>query len=248
VRIAGAIDGGVVQYIIFELADGDLRQQVSLSRRFDVAWILRALHHASTGMWQLHRAGIVHQDIKPSNLLVFAGNVTKVADLGRAASKGVTPPHEQYEIPGDPTYAPPELLYGYLDSEWDRRRLAGDAYLLGGLVVFCFTGTGMTAQLRAALAPGHVWRTWPGTFDEVVPYLREAFERVTEEFSKSVPDEQRADVVALVRELCDPDPGVRGHASQRLKASSQYSLERYVTRFDLLARRAEASLRGSKSA
>src|SRR5437016_4919145 len=61
---------GVVQYIIFELADGDVRSFLGTAARFDTAWVLRTLHHIATGLQQLHGQDIAHQDLKPSNVLV----------------------------------------------------------------------------------------------------------------------------------------------------------------------------------
>jgi len=48
-------------------------------------------------------------------------------------------------------------------------------------------------------------------------------------------------VTALVAQLCDPDPRLRGHPLTRASKGNPYSLERYVTAFDLLARQAEIS-------
>src|ERR687892_267014 len=60
---------------------------------------------------------------KPSNVLLFDGDESKLGDLGRAAAQGYEPPHEDSYIAGDQTYAPPELLYHHMDPEWSRRRL-----------------------------------------------------------------------------------------------------------------------------
>src|SRR6185437_7605631 len=90
VRTTATSGGGVVQYLIFELADRDVRLQLSLSSKVDLAWKLRSLHHIATGLMQLHSAGIAHQDLKPSNVLVFEGKTSKVSDLGRAAYQGRT--------------------------------------------------------------------------------------------------------------------------------------------------------------
>jgi len=124
------VDGQPVQYLIFELADGDARSQADESHRYERAWSLRALHHVATGIAQLHRESIAHQDLKPSNVLSFdGGKVSKVGDLGRASHRGDYPPHEDVPIAGDVSYAPPERLYGYQDPDWSRRRLGCDAYL-----------------------------------------------------------------------------------------------------------------------
>ena len=52
---------GVVQYLIFEDADCDLRVRLHLLGSVEVAWKLRSLHHISTGLLQLHGQKIAHQ-------------------------------------------------------------------------------------------------------------------------------------------------------------------------------------------
>jgi serine/threonine protein kinase len=247
-RIVVAIDSGevgsspadLVFFLVFELADGDARQIMSSAENIDLAWRLRALHHIATGLRQLHGQGTAHQDVKPSNVLLFNDAGCKLADLGRAASKGLTPPHEDLEIAGDRTYAPPELLYHHLSPDWNCRRLGCDAYLLGSMVVFFFARTAMTHLLTAELAPIHRPYTWPGTFADVMPYVRDAFGRAVEVFKASVPDGLTEPLVEIVRQLCEPDPALRGHPNDR--RFQQYSLERYVSWFDLLARRVECAL------
>jgi hypothetical protein len=39
-----------VPYLILELADADVRTLVRVSKRFDLAWLLRSLHHVATGL------------------------------------------------------------------------------------------------------------------------------------------------------------------------------------------------------
>jgi eukaryotic-like serine/threonine-protein kinase len=238
-RVQGAADSGVVQYLLFELADGDVRSQADASKRFDLAFALRALHHVATGMEQLHGEGIAHQDIKPSNVLVFPGNTSKLADLGRACARGENPAHEVFPVAGDPAYAPPELLYRQVDIDWDRRRLGCDAYLLGSMVVFFFLGQGLTALIELELDPSLRRIRWTGTYADVLPHVRHAFGRVIDNLKATLDPTIRDEVVISVRELCDPDPALRGHPKDRRQPVLQYSLRRYVARFDLLARRAE---------
>lgn len=239
VRLNDTSDG-VVQYLIFELADGDLRRQAAHSTRFDVAWKLRALHHMATGLRQLHSQKAVHQDLKPSNVLVFGGKTSKLADLGRAAWQGTAPPHEDAVPPGDPGYSPPEFLFGHLEPDWTKRRVGCDLYHLGSMLTFCFTGVGMTALLITEMRKQA--RDWRPPYADALPYLREAFENTLETIAPSFPEGFRSDLLQVVRQLCDPDPNRRGDARARLGSLSQFGLDRFVSLFDRLARRAEMGI------
>jgi hypothetical protein len=145
-------------------------------------------------------------------------------------------------IAGDLGYAPPELLYSEFHPDDHIRRLACDSYHLGSMVVYMYTGSGLTPLIEVELAPTFHWRTWPGDFRNALPYVRNAFDYVLSSLEPSIPEPPRTDVVRVVRELCDPDPLVRGHAEAGASAR-RYSMERYVSRFDLLARRAEVRYR-----
>ena len=102
-----------IYYLVFEMAKCDLREQVDLSRRFDLAFRLRVLHRAAVGIQQLHGDQIAHQDIKPSNVLVFPRDAVKLGDLGHAHMRNEERPGTDHPIAADPTYAPPEQLYAH---------------------------------------------------------------------------------------------------------------------------------------
>ena len=104
-----------------------------------------------------------------------------------------------------------------------------DLYMLGNLAAFLFTGTNVTESLMARLDPHHHWTRWRSHYAGVLPYLQEAFGRVLEELETRLPDEVRADVLPLVRQLCNPDLSLRGHP-RGIGRHVQYSMERYVSR------------------
>lgn len=251
-RVVQAIGNGVcivdpldpfthVPYLIFELADVDFRSHLDEpTTRSSVAWKLRSLHHVATGLKQLHGAEIAHQDLKPSNVLIFHINsvltISKVADLGRASRLGHPSPHDTQLWAGDPNYAPPEVQYSYFEPEWGKRRIAADLYTLGGLLSFMFTQSTSIATLYNAL-PLEFWPSnWGGSFEEVLPYLTNAFHATVEDFASTLPDKLRDDLVPVFKLLCHPDPSKRAFPDV---AMNRNALEKYLSKFDLLAFRAE---------
>lgn len=232
-----------VPYIIFEAADGDIRDEV-LSRigTFDSAWSYRILHGVANGLRQLHQQGITHQDLKPSNVMAF-GSIGKVGDLGRASAPSIGDLYDEPDRWGDLAYAPPELLYEEYHPDGAYRRLACDSYHLGSMLVFIFTGSGLTPLVLAQLAPTFDWRTWPRGYRNALPYVRNAYDYALGEVEAAVSEALRVDVMRLVRELCDPDPLVRGNPKAGA-STRRFSMERYVARFDNLARAAERVLVG----
>ena len=231
---------GVVQYLIFELADRDLRAQLDFTERLDLAWSLRSLHHVAVGLMQLHRHQIAHLDLKPSNVLVFHQRISKVADLGRAAYIGHVGPYDDAPWPGDKAYAPPEFLYGQRETEWNLRNIGTDAYLLGSMIVFFFTQTSMTGLLFSHLDQHHRPKSWSGTYEDVLPYVRDAFGNAIRSFASHVPECVREDLAQIVVELCDPEPKRRGNFAAR--NSGKVFMEKYVARLNLYAYRVENGL------
>ena len=231
-----------VEYIVFELAKGDIRSFFEFEGDFDNAWALRTIHHAAAALRQLHYVEVAHQDLKPSNVLVFADSHSKLADLGRASDRHIKSPNDSLKCAGDLSYAPPEHLYRHHLSDWRMRRLACDMYLLGSLIVFFFTRVSMTHLLLKYLDDQYHYLEWGGDYYDVLPYLQNVFSKVIRELRQFIPDAYASDIVDSINQLCNLDPQKRGHPKNIMYRGNQYSLERYVSLFNLLARKAERQL------
>jgi serine/threonine protein kinase len=81
----------------------------------------------------LHRADIIHRDIKPDNVILERGGSLKLIDLGVVRVPGLEefPPEN---IPGTAAYMAPEMLTGDAGNE------ATDLYALGVTLYRAFTG------------------------------------------------------------------------------------------------------------
>ncbi|MDE0006616.1 MAG: protein kinase [Rhodospirillaceae bacterium] len=236
-RAPNSTDTDVVEYLIFELAKSDVRYQLDIVKNIEISWKLKVLHQVAVGLQQLHNTKIAHQDLKPSNILVVAHESTKIADLGRAACKGLYAPHDELSIPGDPAYATPESLYRAVPTEWNARRMGCDCYHLGSMVGYFFSGHSMTELLIGHMEEQFDPEIWEGTYEDVLPYLQEAFGRIIEALLPDIHRGIRPSIERILIELANPDYRRRGHPTNRRRLGNQYSLERYVSKFDLLYRR-----------
>jgi serine/threonine protein kinase len=252
-RIVKAIDDGTatvdnsplgrVPYLVFELAEGDVRHHLNQLTAVDVAWRLRSLHQVATGLRQLHHGGIAHQDLKPSNVLIFDKD-SKLSDLGRAAHRETAGPCDELAFAGDMSYAPPELRYGQIDPDWSRRRFGADFYLLGNLTVFFFTQLSVNMLVNRHLPADMAPSFWGDPYSKVLPYLAHAFSLALDDFASQIGyDEIREDLRLTVYELCQQDPSKRAMPKGVTEPGSRQALERYISKFNILARTAELKLR-----
>lgn len=249
-RVEGAPGIELVSYLIFEEAEhGDVRKAMAAAAElFNTPWRFRVLHHMAVALNQLHSQEMAHQDMKPSNVLVFAPDSSKLGDLGRVSALGFAAAHDNLGVAGDRSYAPLELLYGEQAPNWRVRRQACDLYLLGSLGVFLFSNVSMTAavlaHLPAELRPGSWGGAYTGTYVDVLPHVRGAFDLSMDALTADLRPETDARLVPTLRQLCDPDPSVRGHHRARaLKHGNPYSLERFIADFNEMARRSEIDSR-----
>jgi serine/threonine protein kinase len=246
-RVVVAIDSGeyvestdpyFVPYLVFELCEeGDIRRHKRMSDP-GLAWRLRIFHGVCVGVKQLHSKDIVHQDLKPSNVLVFESEKSKLADLGRSSQKGTKADFDDHC--GDLGYTPIELQYRHFDPDWDTRRKGADLYMLGALFVFLAANVHFFALVLSKIPASYHPRNWRGTYANALSVLRAATYDAISEVVDALPDELRSDARKMLEWLCDPEPTLRGHPTTRNQPfGDRFALERIISGADLLARKAE---------
>lgn len=246
-------DSGVIQkpgtfipvpYLTFDLADGNVKQYVKFQNDLDFAWKLKSLHDIANGLQQLHNIDIIHQDIKPSNILQFSDD-SKLTDLGRSKCKTMEGPYDDMIFSGDKTYAPLEIFseFSFLQPiDWYDRNLSMDSYLLGNLMTFYFTGLNMTALLKDKLLK--IGISSYGTVEERKAYIDNFFAESIEEIRNCIPYPAYADdICTMISQLCNPDPMKRSDEKTLRQRGSNFSLYRYITKLDLLSKRASICLK-----
>lgn len=230
-----------VFYFIFEKAAGDIRNYISESdtSQIDSIFKLIILHDVATGINQLHQIGIAHQDLKPSNVLVYGNKEkVKITDLGRSSSKDKPFIYDNMPVPGDRTYAPLDLLFGYKWGSDFSVKYAMDLYGLGSLMLFLFCGYHMTPRI---LQVAGIF-SFEDLYSQVKPVIQNALVKITEEFRIALVDsgfhgDNIIKMTEMLKYLCSADPEKRGEYHTVTKHS--FGLQRYITEFDLLIRRAQ---------
>lgn len=235
-----------VNYIVFELADNPLRKIILISKKLDYAWAIRSMHNLAVGIQQLHKNDIAHQDLKPSNILLFKDEGTKIGDMGRTVSfdYDLPSPFNLFEFSGDKSYAPLDILYGYKDTESKRQKYGADLYMLGSLMYFYFKSVSINEAIRRRIQEEHWFIKWGGTYSEVIPYLRNALCELIESLHVSIEINNEAfrdEVCNIILRLCEPDIEKRCYSKSTISLPL-HDLEYLISRLNHRARELEFSI------
>lgn len=167
------IDNGQ-PFIVMELVPGtNLKALLRKRGRFPVDEAIPLMVQACAGLGYAHRAGLVHCDVKPHNMLVTPDNRLKVTDFGIARAMATLNPGERTDIVwGSPQYYSPEQASGHVPSP------ASDVYSLGVVMYEMLTGTlPFTASTAEELAHLHL-EADPIPPSEFVPDIPPALEDI----------------------------------------------------------------------
>jgi serine/threonine protein kinase len=157
---------------------GSLAGRLREEGRLRLDRTVRLAAELGRGLDALHDRGILHRDVKPSNILLAEDGTAALSDFGLARASDSTRITHDGQLVGTPHYLAPELIEG---AEATR---ASDLYALGCLLYECVAGeppfTGRPAEIgfaHLAEAPPDPRERRPDLSEDVTVALVAALEK-----------------------------------------------------------------------
>ncbi len=120
-------------YFAMELVTGGSLADLVARGGYSGRQLLDIAAALADGLDCLHRAGVLHRDLAPSNILLDHELRPRIADLGMARTGQEGPTPDFWFAHGDPEYAAPERLFHIESGEM------GDCYSLGAVLYALYT-------------------------------------------------------------------------------------------------------------
>ena len=103
-------------YVVMEFVDGQtLTQWMIDNPQPDLETVRGIVEQIARGLGAFHRLEMLHQDLRPENIMIDKTGTVKIIDFGSTQVAGIIetePPARQNEILGTAQYTAPEYFYG----------------------------------------------------------------------------------------------------------------------------------------
>jgi serine/threonine protein kinase len=195
---------GDTDYLVMELIDGETLAQRLMKGALPTPDVLRISAQIADALDRAHRAGVVHRDLKPGNVMLTKSGA-KLMDFGLARATGMAGPGggsggTQAALTQSPTIAQPLTAEGTLvgtfqymapeqleGAEADAR---SDLWALGCVLYEMATGRRAFAGKSQASLISSIMSTEPPPISTLVPMTPPAFDRLLRACLTKDPDER----------------------------------------------------------
>ena len=176
------LDRGQLFIVMEHVPGSDLKTLLRKRGRFTVEEAIPLIVQACAGIGYAHRAGLVHCDVKPHNMLVTPDKRLKVTDFGIARALATIHPEEHSEVVwGSPQYFSPEQAAGEPPSP------ASDVYSLGIVLYELLTGSlPFNATTPQELGRMHL-DAYPHPIREYLPDISPTLEQIVDKVLSKEP-------------------------------------------------------------
>jgi serine/threonine protein kinase len=192
-------------YIAMEYVEGsDMKRLIRLHSRIALAYRVQMIADVCRGLHYAHRNGVLHRDVKPSNIRVKVDGTPKLVDFGlaRLETHELTP---KGTLLGSPTYMAPEQIE---EAPADPR---SDQYSVGVVLYEFIAGQ---PPFHSTYIPGllrKIAEDPPPRLSDVVDDCPEELARIVDRVLSKDPEDRFPDCGALADALMGIDltiPGV----------------------------------------
>ena len=219
---------GDTDYLVMELVDGETLAQRLARGPLPNAELLRIGTQVADALDRAHRAGVVHRDLKPGNVMLTRTGA-KLMDFGLARTTGMAGAAGSGAPPGSlsrsPTLAAPLTAEGtivgtfqYMAPEQLEGREAdarSDLWALGCVLYEMATGKRAFEGRSQASLIGAIMNAEPHALSQLAPLAPPGLERVVRQCLAKDPDDRWQSAGDLKRELgWISGPGAPVHAAE----------------------------------
>ncbi len=214
VEVKDLIEEDSGAYLVMDyMPGGSLEEVIAKSPGpVDPDWALPRMRQALSALDFAHQRGVIHRDVKPSNILLDAGGNAKVTDFGIAIVLGSRRLTMTGTMLGTPQYMSPEQII--TPKQIDHR---ADVYSMGVVLYELLTGrVPFEGETAYKIQDAHV-KEPPPPLRQLNPSIPEALERVVLKALAKEPEERFAGCGELGQALDQAFLGAPA-ATQRLQA------------------------------
>ncbi len=133
VPIVDAGEVGRHRFLAMAYVEGPTLETRIRDRALELDETMQIIADLAAGLDALHRQGLVHRDVKPSNVLLSEGRAV-LTDFGLAKGPAYTVLTRPGQLVGTPHYLAPEVIRG------EPAQPASDVYALGCVAYACLVG------------------------------------------------------------------------------------------------------------
>jgi tetratricopeptide (TPR) repeat protein len=146
--------------IVMEYVDGESLKDRLQAGQLPPDEAVEVLGQMAAALDHAHRSGVIHRDVKPSNVLIGNDGVAKLADLGIATAIDATRITSANDIIGTLSYIAPERLENVPDDD------SADVYSLAAVAFEALSGEkaqrgGTPTEIVSAAGPPDLREAWP---------------------------------------------------------------------------------------